>query len=406
MAVVVAALVLVAVAAVFTVLMRPHLRKAPWWHATVTPLASIIGSGFLVIAPLLAATVGSWAPLAMLGIVLLAWWVGSVIKVSILEVEPALANGASRSLVDLDRLSRIVLGFAYVISVAFYVRLMASFLLRGWDHSELAARILTTLVLAVIAVVGWVRGLHGMEGVETIAVGVNLAVIGGLLVGLLVSGLGDMSGLVDAYSHVAVHQGWWDTLRLLGGMLLDEQCIETSRYIGDAYDGPTRVRSMRRAQLVSGVVYLVFVALAVRLFSVVPSTIDATAILDVAGQVTVIAVPLLLVSAVASQLSAAVADTVGGGQMLTGAARHDRPARRGYAAVIAAAILLVWVSDVFTIVSLASRAFAAYYLVQTIQVLVVVAADRKRARRGLTLVGYGLLAAVLAFIVFFAVPAG
>jgi hypothetical protein len=39
-------------------------------------------------------------------------------------------------------------------------------------------------------------------------------------------------------------------------------------------------------------------------------------------------------------------------------------------------------------------------------VLVVVAANRKRARRGLTLVGYGLLAAVLAFIVFFAVPAG
>ncbi len=402
----VAVAVLVSVGAVFLVLVTPRLRTAPWWHATVTPLASIIGSGFLVITPLLASAVGSWAPMAMLAIVLLAWWVGSAIRVSILEVEPALVNGASHSLVDLDRLSRIVLGFAYVISVAFYVRLMASFLLRGLEHGDLPARVLTTLVLAAIALVGWARGLHGMEGVETVAVAVNLAVIGGLLVGLVVSGLGDVSGLADAYQQVAVHRGWWDTLRLVGGMLLVVQGFETSRYLGGAYDGPVRVRSMRRAQVVSGVVYVVFVALAVRLFTVVPSTIDATAILDVAGQVTVVVVPLLIIGAVASQLSAAVADTVGGGQMLTGSLRHSRSARSGYVAVIGAAIVLVWVSDVFAIVSLASRAFAAYYLVQTIQVLIVVAEDRGRPRRTLTLAGFAVLAVVLAFVVVFAVPAG
>ncbi len=50
-----------------------RVRSSEGWRATVTPLASIIGSGFLVLAPLLAATVGSWAPVAMTGIVMLAY---------------------------------------------------------------------------------------------------------------------------------------------------------------------------------------------------------------------------------------------------------------------------------------------------------------------------------------------
>ncbi|MEK9672045.1 MAG: hypothetical protein VW268_06015 [Rhodospirillaceae bacterium] len=35
------------------------------WRTTVTPLASIIGSGFLIVGPLLGKIVGAWAPAAM-----------------------------------------------------------------------------------------------------------------------------------------------------------------------------------------------------------------------------------------------------------------------------------------------------------------------------------------------------
>lgn len=48
--------------------------------ATTTPLASIFGSGFLVIVPILAAAVGSYAVFAMAAVCALAYAVGSLIR--------------------------------------------------------------------------------------------------------------------------------------------------------------------------------------------------------------------------------------------------------------------------------------------------------------------------------------
>jgi len=47
----------------------PRVRKSAEWRATVTPLASIIGSGFLIAGPLIAVIVGKAAPFVMLAIV-------------------------------------------------------------------------------------------------------------------------------------------------------------------------------------------------------------------------------------------------------------------------------------------------------------------------------------------------
>ena len=53
------------------------------WRATITPLASIMGSGFLVCAPLLYANIGNYAVFAMAGLLCLAYGVGSVIRFNI-----------------------------------------------------------------------------------------------------------------------------------------------------------------------------------------------------------------------------------------------------------------------------------------------------------------------------------
>ena len=53
------------------------------WRATVTPLASIIGSGFLVLAPILVYAYGSKAPLVMGALVLGAYLFGSAIRFNI-----------------------------------------------------------------------------------------------------------------------------------------------------------------------------------------------------------------------------------------------------------------------------------------------------------------------------------
>ncbi|MEO2153643.1 MAG: hypothetical protein ABGX24_04405 [Aquificota bacterium] len=47
----------------FVFFLNPKLEKSRLWRATVIPLASIIGSGYLVCAPLLYYAVGDYAVL-------------------------------------------------------------------------------------------------------------------------------------------------------------------------------------------------------------------------------------------------------------------------------------------------------------------------------------------------------
>ncbi len=63
-------IILVIIAAIVLLFMfHPRLTKSGPWQATLTPLSSIIGSGFLVIAPLLASVVGAYSPIVVVGIV-------------------------------------------------------------------------------------------------------------------------------------------------------------------------------------------------------------------------------------------------------------------------------------------------------------------------------------------------
>ena len=53
------------------------MRTSIEWRATATPLASIIGSGFLVSTPLLILSAGQYAALAMMIIAVIAYVLGS-----------------------------------------------------------------------------------------------------------------------------------------------------------------------------------------------------------------------------------------------------------------------------------------------------------------------------------------
>ncbi|HJZ79817.1 MAG TPA: hypothetical protein VKD91_05710, partial [Pyrinomonadaceae bacterium] len=64
---------------------RKHLR-----HARATPLASIFGSGFLVIVPILNGAVGPYSIVAMACVCTLAYAMGSVIRFNIRHAEPLL----------------------------------------------------------------------------------------------------------------------------------------------------------------------------------------------------------------------------------------------------------------------------------------------------------------------------
>ena len=398
---------LVAIAVVLAAgMLRPRLRNARAWRATVTPLASIIGSGFLVVAPLLGEIAGGWATLAMALVVALAYAIGTIIRFNIRHAEPRLARPRpGRALRLTEDLANLLLSLAYLVSVAFYVRLLSAFALRGVGlDSEIGARWLTTAILGFIGLHGWRRGLRGLERLEEYSVTIKLAIIGALLAGLV------GHALTEGYSLAAlppVQDDALGRLRRLAGILLVVQGFETSRYLGGAYSTNLRIRSMRAAQWLSGAIYIGFIALATPLLGHLASgPPNETAIIDLSAYVAAVLPAMLVVAALMSQFSAAVADTLGAGGLLHEESRgRVRPAH-GYAVVAASAILLIWTADIFEIIALASRAFAAYYLCQALVALQVNRGLRPGGRRWVRYGWFGGLAAVLGWIVVFAVPAG
>jgi hypothetical protein len=383
-----------------------RVRGSVTWRATVTPLASIVGSGFLVLAPILADTAGEWAPLAMAGVVALAFAIGATVRFNIGHAERLLAtDDRARVLVDVERVSRFLLGLAYMISVAFYLRLLASFLLDAVNvESALAGRCITTAILAVIALVGWFRGLHGVESFEVPAVDIKLVVIAGLLTGMAVYVVGHPSMAVHSFTRAPVTIDGFTLFRRLAGMLLVVQGFETSRYLGRYYNPNVRIRTMRLAQIVSGTIYIAFAALVVPLFGHLGDGVRETAIVNAARFVSPLLAPLIIVAAMASQLSAAAADAAGGSEMITERVRNEA-GNVGYLVVAAGAALVVWTTDVFGIVSVASRAFAGYYLCQVV-VAIITAVRARPANYRRVITTNAVLAVVLAFVTVAAIPAG
>jgi hypothetical protein len=218
------------------------LRRSTTWAAMTTPLASIIGSGFLVLGPILMAQYGWAAPLVMVALCAVAYLFGAAIRHNMRRIEAGetLPQG-------LEAASSWALSFAYIVSVAYYLNLLGAFgvSLTPFD-SDLGANLLTTAAYLVILGVGWTRGFASLERMEYVSVTIKLAIIAGLLVGLSVFFWGKLQA--DALSLPPVQQTGWAALTLAFGLIVTVQGFETSRYLGDSYNTATRLRSMKGAQ--------------------------------------------------------------------------------------------------------------------------------------------------------------
>ena len=345
--------------------MSPFLEKNRLWTATVTPLASIIGSGYLVSAPLLYFILGKFAVLGMLGIVFLAYLIGSAIRYNILKAEPIIYEGGSSRfktfLLDLERFSNLSLAFAYMISIAFYLRLLSAFVFSGFfERNELYERTLTTALLLFIGISGFIRGLHFLEFMEKYAVSLKLSIIFSFLIALLYYNSKNFSftGEVKPFS---LH-----TLEVLGGILLIVQGFETSKYLGEEYTPWERVKSMKIAQWISGFIYVSFTFLITSVFvHNPPRKLDETEIIFLASVVSFVLGYLLRIGPLMSQFSAAVADTIGAGGLIYEETNRRISSKFGYLITTLVGVVLVWSANVFEIIAYASKAFAFYYLLQT-----------------------------------------
>jgi len=143
----------------------------------------------------------------------------------------------------------------------------------------------------------------------------------------------------------------------------------------------------------------VFVALALPVVTVLNGEYSDNSLILLAAEVSALLVAPLILAASLSQFSAAVADTLAAAENMVEITHNHVNQRLGYLFVGAIAIALAWSGSTFAIITLASRAFAFYYLLQCIVGFTVCESHCERAR--LTFVALALL-----FVLIFAVPAG
>lgn len=375
--------------------MWPRIAQARYWRAVVTPLASIIGSGFLVLGPILSASFGQYAPIAMIILCGVAYAFGSAIRFNISEIEIQQVR-LSRERI-LEACASWVLAFAYVISVAYYLNLFGAFgvTLTSFNDS-FHAKLLTSSVLILILFVGLTRGFSALEKMEQVTVSLKLAIIVGLLAGLIIHFSDQVASSNLLFSTPTITG--WSALTLGFGLIVTVQGFETSRYLGSVYDASIRIKSMKLAQVISTIIYLMYIALVTYTFDTNNVNLSETAIIDMMAVVAPILPILLVVAALSAQFSAAVADTSGAGGLFNELSRGRISTRQAYAILVSIGLVITWVVNLFEIIAFASRAFALYY---ALQALIAMSKAMYTRRSLLRVLLYSLLALLGLFIAVF-----
>ena len=355
--------ILAAVTSTALLLWSPGLQTSKSWRAMTTPLASIIGSGFLVLGPILDSAYGKYAPVVMAGLCIGAYLYGSAIRYNIACMDaPVRPDGWLVNATE--KAASWSLSFAYVISVAYYLNLFGSFGVSLTPVNDpLHAKLLTSAIFVVILVVGWTRGFKLLEHMEYVSVTAKLAIITGLLVGLATYFY--TKAIAGQLVGAAPQQTGWSAITLAFGLIVTVQGFETSRYLGAEYNSQTRIQSMKWAQWISSAIYMIYILLLAYVFEPGQLKISETAIVELMAIVAPILPALLVAAALAAQFSAAVADTSGSGGLIVELTNARASARMGYALLTAIGLTLTWTANVFEIITYASRAFAFYYMLQS-----------------------------------------
>jgi hypothetical protein len=387
-------LIIAAVVCVAFLLFSRKVRKSTMWRAMVTPLASIIGSGFLVLGPILDHAYGAQAIVVMLFLCVASFGFGSAIRFNLAHMSQ---HGAAdrRTMRTIEEVASWALALAYVVSVAYYLNLFGAFSVKMTVvDTPLHANLVTTAAFLTIMAVGWTRGFKSLERLEYITVSAKLAIIAGLLVGLV------------AFFHKQASSGalvvnapqisGWQAATLAFGLIITVQGFETYRYLTAEYDTKTCIRSMLWAQIVASGIYLSYVALISFVFKQGQIEISETAIIDLMEIVAPILPAFLIAAALAAQFSAAVADTSGSGGLVQELTGERLSSRVSYVILGVVGIGFTWVADVFQLINYASRAFAAYYAIQS----GIAALNAWRARHMLRLFLYAGLTVLGILIVF------
>jgi hypothetical protein len=147
-----------------------------------------------------------------------------------------------------------------------------------------------------------------------------------------------------------------ESLRKLLGFFAMVQGFEAARYLGGRAGVELRISTMRLAQYISTAVFVLLIALSLVLFVKV----------SLSEEVSVFLPFLILLAALGSQLSAIVNATYSRSEMLMEQTQGKIRQAVTFPLLLVPAIAVVLLTDVTSVVALASRVFAAYFLVQAV----------------------------------------
>ncbi len=387
-------------------LFHERIRNSSTWRATVTPLASIIGSGFFVSAPLLFLSTGYYASLVMLAIILVAYALGWGMRFNIQYLDPYLKTLKKSYLVNKLRfVSLPILGIAYLISVAFYLKLLSAFVLQGAGiHNVYYENCLTTGILLFIGILGFFHGLAALEFFATYSVNIKVSIILSLIITQFFYNFELMFNNEWALT-IHPESDIWTSFRKVLGMFIIIQGFETSQFLGYAYHAKVRIQTMRYAQWISGIIYLLYIISATVVFNTMHN-ITETSIIDASKVIASVLPIFLIIAATMSQFSASVADTIGSGGLLVQSLKGKVTINQCYVIIMIGSTILTWTTNIFEIITIASKAFAVYYAVELILGMILIAKQKKHEKYRLPKIAvYSLLFVLMVLVVSLGIPA-
>lgn len=356
---VVAVVVLVGVA---VVLYRPRVQSSERYQALVVPLANIMDVGFLVLSPVIVLLVGYDAPWFMLGLCLVAMSAGWVMSYNIRNYEPLV--GIPDRTHSVAAVANWALFVASMVNIAYYAQLLTTLVLLPMRiYTEDRATWASVGLLLAVTLLGYRGFLPLLNRIGDRTTAFNLAAIFAVLASFAAY---NISEAIAGRWELAPFEPAVDSsdIRKVIGFFAMVQGFEASRYIGSRYSGELRIRTMRSAQLISAVVFVALIALSLLLFSSVRPAPNATAIFVIAGSVSPYLPWLIVLAAFGSQLSAITNATSSRSDLLIEATRGFVDRKYTVPILLVPAMVIVVVTDVTAAVSIASRVFAAYFVLQ------------------------------------------
>lgn len=390
--------VVVSLAALTWFLYRPRIQDSERYQATVVPLANVMDVGFIVLSPIMVALVGYDAPLFMLGLCAVAIVTGFAISYNINNYEPLI--GTSDRVTVIDTASNWALFLASIANVGYYALLLSTLVLLPLDrYTDQSAAVWAAIVLAAIGVAGLAGKLDALDTIGARTTAFNLAAIFAVLFAFVVYNVQEaLGGRWEFPTYNPPNTP--DDLRKLLGFFAMVQGFEASRYLGARFSAGLRISTMRLAQYISTIVFVVLIASTLILFTQVNVEPEATAIFEISEEVSAFLPYLILLAALGSQLSAITNAVTSRSELLLETTRGRMHRRWTFPLLLVPAIALVLLTDVTQAVAIASRVFAAYFLLQA--VIAGVLAYRAKAwwRIGL----FAIIGMLMAIIMIFSIP--